>query len=168
MGQGAFREYLRWAKETKKGLFDEVIIFLYKRDGELVMAAPRIAFVDSGGTAYSLDTSVPINFGTVVRGAPSSAKQVYIKNYEADVDLIAVEVDCIEHPYGLQVGTAEDTCNSMTYSATAGGTYEVGPYYVGTVWANTATTNFYCKWTPPATAALGARIWAMRVSGNFE
>jgi len=132
------------------------------------LAAPRIAFVNSGATAYSLDTSVPIDFGTVVRGSSSAAKQVYIKNFETDVDLIAVEVDCIEHPYGLQVGTAEETANAMTYCATSGGTYAAGPYYVGTVWANTATTNFYCKWAPPSTAALGARVWAMRVSGNYE
>lgn len=132
------------------------------------MAAPRIAFVNSGATAYSLDTSVPINFGTVIRGSASAATQVYIKNFETDVDLIAVEVDCIEHPYGLQYGEASDTYNVITYCATSGGTYEAGPYYVGTIWANTATTNFYAKWTPPADAALGAKIWAMRVSGNFE
>lgn len=132
------------------------------------MAAPRIAFCNSGGTAYSLDTSAPINFGTVVRGSSSAAIQVFIKNYETDVDLIAVEVDCIEHPYGLQVGTAGDTYNVVTFSTTSGGTYNKGPYYVGTVWANTATTNFYAKWSPPASASLGARIWAMRVTGNYE
>jgi len=132
------------------------------------VAAPRIAFVNSGGTAYSLDTSAAISFGTVVRGSSSSAVQVYIKNYETDVDLIATEVDCIEHPYGLQVGTAEDTYSAVTFSATSGGTYAAGPYYVGTVWANTSTTTFFCKWAPPATAALGPRIWAMRVSGNYE
>lgn len=132
------------------------------------MAAPRIAFVDSGATAYSLDTSVPINFGTVVRGSSSAAKQVYIKNFEADVDLIAVEVDCIEHPFGLQYGEAGDTYSAVTFCASSGGTYKAGPYYVGTVWANTATTNFYAKWTPPAAAALGAKIWAIRVSGNYE
>lgn len=132
------------------------------------MAAPRIAFVDVSATAYSLDTSVPIDFGTVVRGSSSAATQVYIKNFETDVDLIAVEVDCIEHPYGLQVGTANETYSAVKFSGTSGGTYAAGPYYVGTVWANTATTTFYAKWAPPATAALGARIWAMRVSGNYE
>lgn len=132
------------------------------------MAAPRIAFVDVSATAYSLDTSTPINFATVPGGSSSMATAVYIKNFETDVDLIAVEVDCIEHPYGLQLGTAEETYSAMTYCATSGGTYAAGPYYVGTVWANTATTVFYCKWSPPITAAPGARIWAMRVSGNYE
>lgn len=132
------------------------------------MAAPRIAFVDVSATAYSLDTSVPIDFGTVARGSSSAATAVYIKNFETDVDLIAVEVDCIEHPYGLQVGTAEETSSAMTFSATSGGTYAAGPYYVGTVWANTATTVFYAKWTPPVAASAGAKIWAMRVSGNYE
>lgn len=132
------------------------------------MAAPRIAFVDVSATAYSLDTSVPIDFGTVVRGSSSAATQVYIKNFETDVDLIAVEVDCIEHPYGIQVGAADETYNAVTFCATSGGTYAAGPYYVGTVWANTATTTFYCKWTVPTTATTGAKIWAMRVSGNYE
>jgi hypothetical protein len=132
------------------------------------MAAPRIAFVDVSATAYSLDTSVPIDFGTVARGFSSAATQVYIKNFETDVDLIAVEVDCIEHPYGIQVGAADETYNAVTFCATSGGTYAAGPYYVGTVWANTATTTFYCKWTVPTTATTGAKIWAMRVSGNYE
>lgn len=129
------------------------------------MAAPRIAFVDENGVAYSLDTSVPIYFGNVARGQSSPSKTVYIKNYELDVDLIAVEVDCIEHPYGLQVGTAEETYSAVAFLT--GSTYTPGPYYVGTVWANTVTV-FYARWAPPKAAAPGARIWAMRVSGNFE
>lgn len=134
------------------------------------MPGPRIAFCNSGGTAYSLDTSVPINFGNVLGGTPSANTQIYIKNYEAanGIDLIATEVMAVLHPFQLQAGTAAETYNAVTFASTTGGNFLPGPYYVGTVYANTATTNFYAKWTPPSTATKGHKIWALMVTGNYE
>lgn len=130
--------------------------------------APDIGLYNSIDVAYAVDLSAPIDFGSVKPGATSSATTIKIVNFSTDVKLIAVEVDGLEHPYGYQVGDAEDTYDAMEFSATSSGTYTDGvPLYIRECPAD-STVIIYAKWTPTIDTVEGTYYWGFVVTGNYE
>lgn len=130
---------------------------------------PYVYFCNSGGVAYGITAATGINFGTVIAGASSVETLIYLKNDDLYLSLIATEIDCVMHPFGLQVGTAADTFNAVEFALTTGGPYTINaPLSFGTVWYDFLNGPFYAKWFPPAGALKGAKTWAIMVSGNYE
>lgn len=134
----------------------------------LMVFAPDIGLYDGNNSAYAADLSAPVDFGTVARSATSAAVTIKIVNFSTDVKLIAVEVDGLEHPYGYQVGDAEDTYDAMEFSATSSGIYTDGaPLYIRECPAD-STVIIYAKWSPPIDSPVGTYYWGIVVTGNYE
>lgn len=130
---------------------------------------PYVYFANSGGVAFGITAATAINFGTVINGQSSAEISIYLKNDDAYISLVASEVDCVSHPFGLQAGAAADTHDCVEFSLVSGGPYTINaPLAFGTVWYDFNNGPFYAKWYPPAGAAVGDKIWAIMVSGNYE
>lgn len=130
---------------------------------------PYVYFCNSSGVAYGITDATGINFGTVTKGTSSAEVPIYLKNDDLYLSLIATEIDCVMHPFGLQVGTAADTFDAVEFALTSGGPYTLNtPLSFGTVWYDFLNGPFYAKWFPSVSALSGAKTWAIMVSGNYE
>lgn len=135
----------------------------------MALKPPNVYFATSGGVAYGITAATGINFGTVIAGQSSSEITLYLKNDDLYLSLIATEIDCVIHPFGLQAGAAADTYNAVEFALTSGGPYTINaPLAFGTVWFDFLNGPFYAKWFVPADAVKGSKVWGIMVSGNYE
>ena len=133
------------------------------------MKAPYIYFCTNNGTAYGIVPDTAINFGSVFPEQTSAEIAIYIQNDDEFKDLVATEIDCIRHPYDLQMGFDYETYEAVEFSISAGGNYTKGnPLAFGTCWADYRNGPFYAKWSPPKGAYKGLKVWGIMISGNYE
>jgi len=139
--------------------------------------APDVYFENVGGTHYTLTAATPIDFGTVEAGSHGEVSDVYVDNEAVgtpDNDLDDPIIDGVTHPTA-QSGDPEDTYDAMEYGPDGANWYDPWRYdsanpIINPIPAdgNAGTRDqVYMKWSPPADAVGGAKVWATEISGTY-
>ena len=139
--------------------------------------APSVFFENNVGTHYSLDATNPIDFGSVAAGSFGVLSDVYVDNEATGTptdDLDNPIIDGIAHPTEQQ-GDPEDTYNAMSYGPDGVDYYDPWRYdsakpIIDPIPADGpggTREQVYMKWSPPADAVGGGKIWATEISGTY-
>jgi len=124
--------------------------------------AASVVIEDTDGNEIPLDSTNPIDFGTVGSGSSSDKVPLQVSN-DGDEDVFFVTVRGILHP-DAQVGEEDETAGSVEFSKT-----QDGDYSDSVTWdelAEDATETFWARWDVPSDAAGGDRVWAIEAAAS--